>query len=372
MTGAVAAIAAVLHEKNGDFALEPVRVGPVRDDEVLVRIVATGICHTDLNVRRQSRSMPLPAILGHEGAGVVEAVGAAVTSVTPGDHVVMSYLSCGECAECRSDQPASCDRFGRLCFASARPDGSHAVCGAEGQVLNDRFFGQSSFATHAVVHERGVIPVGHYLALALLAPLGCGVMTGAGAVWNELQVTPGKSFAVFGAGAVGLSALMAARVSGATTIIAVDLVPGRLELARSLGATHVINPLDNPDVVGQIRCMLGDGVDFALDTTGAAKVIEGAFAALRQRGTLGLVACADVRQRLDLPHFALMTGCKRVIGIIEGGGSARAMIARLVDLHRQGQFPFDRLIRTYPFSAINQAAHDCETGDVIKPVLLME
>jgi aryl-alcohol dehydrogenase len=372
MTGTVTALAAVLHAKDGDFALEAVRVGPVRDDEVLVRIVATGICHTDLNVRRQLRPMPLPAVLGHEGAGVVEAVGAAVRSVHVGDSVVLSYLSCGGCVECRSHQPASCSQFGRLGFAHARPDGSHAICGAEGQVLNDRFFGQSSFATYAVVHERGVVAVGNDLPLALLAPLGCGVMTGAGAVWNELQVRPGTSFAVFGAGAVGLSALMAAKVAGATTIVAVDLVAGRLELARELGATHVINPLDTPDAASEIRGMLGEGVDFALDTTGVAKVIEGAFAALRQRGALGLVACNDVQQRIDLPHFALMTGCKRVMGIIEGGGSARDMIPRLIELYRQGLFPFDRLIRTYPFGDINRAAHECESGDAIKPVLLMQ
>ena len=371
MAETVQATAAVLRDKGGAFTLEDVVIGPVRSDELLVRIVASGICHTDLGIRQQKMPIPLPAVLGHEGAGIVEAVGEDVASLRPGDAVVLSYLTCGTCPECAAGQPASCAQLGKLCFAHARPDGSHAVCGRDGEVLSDRFFGQSSFATFAVTNARNVVAVPGDLPLELLAPLGCGIMTGAGAVWNELAVQPGSSFAVFGAGAVGLSALLAARAAGASTIVAIDLVPARLALAAELGATHTINPAEVDDVAATLKALTGAGVDYALDTTGAASVIENAFGALRQRGALGLVACANLQQALSVPHFAMLSGCKRVIGIIEGGGSLQVMIPRMIALYREGRFPFDKLVRFYRFDEINQAVRDCETGDTIKPVLVM-
>lgn len=371
MVGTIEAKAAVLHEKGGDFRLEDVNIGPIRADEVLVRIIATGVCHTDLGIRQQVLPLPLPAVLGHEGSGVIEAIGDAVTSVRPGDPVVLTYMSCGECPECASGRPASCAQLGSLCFAHGRPDGSHALCGHDGEVLGDRFFGQSSFATYAVANERNVVAVSGDVPLELLGPLGCGVMTGAGSVWNELEVRHGTSFAVFGAGAVGLSALIAAKVAGAATIIAVDRVQARLDLALELGATHVINANEVEDVADQIKATTGDGIDFALDTTGIAAVIENAFAALRQRGSLGLVACANAMQPISFPHFPLLSGCKRIIGIIEGGASAHVMIPRIIELYKAGQFPFDKLVRYYNFDQINQAIHDCEAGVAIKPILRM-
>jgi aryl-alcohol dehydrogenase len=231
--------AAVVRDVHGDFAIERLRLDPPRPDEVVVRIVATGLCHTDVAVRDQAIPSPLPIVLGHEGAGVVVAIGEAVRQVTVGDHVVITYLSCGECRPCRSGQPASCALFGLHCFSGGRADGSHALHSHDGSALHDRFFGQSSFATHAIANERNVVKVRRDAPLELLGPLSCGVMTGAGTVWNELQVKPGDSFAVFGAGAVGLSAVMAAKLAGAGTIVAVDRVASRLELARELGATHV-------------------------------------------------------------------------------------------------------------------------------------
>ncbi len=363
------ATAAVLHEKDGAFRLEGVTIGPLRGDEVLVRIVAAGICHTDLNVRQQVP--PLPVVLGHEGSGIVEAVGDGVTAVRAGDAVVLTYLSCGDCRECRAGLPASCAQLGRLCFANARPDGSHALCGQDGRVLGDRFFGQSSFATYAVANERNVVVVPKDAPLELLGPLGCGIMTGAGAVWNELEVQPGSGLAVFGAGAVGQSAILAAKVAGAATIIAVDRVAARLELALELGATHAINASEVADIAAQIRQITGDGVDYALDTTGVASVVEQAFTALRQRGTLGLVACLDRAGVLSFSQFAILGGCKGIIGIIEGGGSAQATIPRIISLYQAGQFPFDRLVRFYDFDQINQAVYDCESGEAVKPILRM-
>lgn len=369
MTGTVEAIAAVLYGQGREFRLEDVNVGPLRADEVLVRIVATGICHTDLNVRAQIP--PLPVVLGHEGSGVIEAIGESVTSARPGDSVVLTYLSCGDCPECSSGWPASCAKLGSLCFANARPDGSHALRRPNGSALGDRFFGQSSFATYAVANARNVVVVPSDVPLELLGPLGCGVTTGAGAVWNELDVRAGSSFAVFGAGAVGLSAVMAAKVAGAATIIAVDRNQKRLDLALELGATHVVNIVETSDAAAWIGSTIGDGVDYALDTTGVVGVIENAFNALRQRGTLGLVACLDRTLALSFGHFSILGGCRRIIGIIEGGGSALTMIPRLIDLYRAGVFPFDRLVRYYDFEQINQAVRDCESGEVIKPILRM-
>jgi len=360
--------AAVAREARAPFVIEPVRLSQPRANEVLVRLVATGMCHTDIAARDAELPMPLPAVLGHEGAGIVEAVGASVTYVSPGDHVVLGYLSCGTCPQCESGQSASCREFGPLCFGGARPDGSHALCDGHGDALHDRFFGQSSFAPFAVAHERNLVRVRRDAPLELLGPLGCGIMTGAGTVWNALEVKPGSSFAVFGAGAVGLSAAMAARVAGATSIICIDRVQSRLDLALTLGATHVINAA-HEDVGTAIRAILANGVDHALDTTGRGDVITVAGNALAQRGGLALVAISGAggEHRLDLPDMIM--GCKRIMGVVEGGSSARSTIPRLIDLFMLGQFPFDRLVRFYDLAQINDAAADSLSGEVIKPII---
>lgn len=359
--------AAIVREPRGAFSIENVHIGDVRADEVLVRVVATGLCHTDVVVRNGMMPTPLPAILGHEGAGIVVSVGTDVTYVTPGDHVVMSYLSCGTCRECCAGRPSSCVNIVPLCFGGCRPDKSHAVIGPCEEVVSDRFFGQSSFAHYAIANERNVIKVDADLPLELLGPLGCGLMTGAGAIWNELKITTDMSIAVFGAGAVGLAAIMAARIAGATTIIAIDTVPSRLDLARELGATHAIDG-KNSDVPTQIRTILPDGLDAAFDTSGRPDVIRGAALALGQRGTLGVVAPgADI----TLDVHDLIGGAKTVKGITLGGGSARTLISQMLNYYRKGQFPFDRLIQFYSLDQINDAVRDSGEGHVIKPVLRM-
>jgi aryl-alcohol dehydrogenase len=236
--------------------------------------------------------VPLPVVLGHEGAGVVEAVGPAVEQLSPGDHVALSFLPCGHCRPCFDGSPASCANFNDINFAGARPDGSHALSLVDGAgTLHDRFFGQSSFGTYAIANERNTVKVRADAPLELLGPLGCGIQTGAGTVLRALKVGAGASFAVTGAGAVGLSAVMAARVAGATTIVAVDIVPERLELARELGATHVINGTE-ADAVEEIRGITGSGVDYALDTTGVPALIGQAVDALRQRGTAAILGAS--------------------------------------------------------------------------------
>ena len=360
--------AAVAKSPKSPFVLETVSLSAPRPDEVLVRLVATGMCHTDLAGRDAELPVALPAVLGHEGAGIVEMVGANVTYVEPGDHVVLGYLTCGACPECEAGEPSACANFGALCFGGARSDGSHVLCGQDGSVLSDRFFGQSSFAPFAVVSERSLVRVRKDAPLALLGPLGCGVTTGAGTVWNALKVSPGSAFAVFGAGAVGLSAAMAAKVAGASTIICIDRVRSRLDLALEIGATHVIDASAG-DVGEAIRAIIGTGLDAALDTTGRGDVIATAFSALAQRGALACVASSEAGGEHRLDVMGLIMGSKRIMGVVEGGSSPRQMIPKLIDLHLQGRFPFDRLTRFYELDQINEAADDSLTGKVIKPIL---
>lgn len=363
-------VAAVLREPHGAFTMERLRIADVRGDEVLVRVVASGLCHTDVAVRDRVIPTPLPVVLGHEGSGVVEAVGENIRDLEPGDHVVLTYLSCGVCRECVTGMPACCGTLLALCFNGCRPDGSHALAGANGEVVHDRFFGQSSLGSHAVAHQRNIVKVARDLPLELLGPLGCGIMTGAGAVWNELKVAPGQSFAAFGAGAVGLSAVMAARIAGASTIIAVDKVASRLDLALELGATDTVLVGDG-DLADQLSAILPLGIDHALETTGQEAVIRAAAQGLRQRGVLGLVAPTSTGDApLDVRN--LVGGCKTIKGIIEGGGAAQTLIPLMLDYFRQGRFPFDRLITRYPLAQINEAVRDSATGLAIKPVLIMD
>ena len=243
--------AAVARQPHAPLSLETLDLEEPRLDEVLVQIVATGICHTDPAMRDQAYPVPQPIVLGHEGSGVVIRCGTAVTRVAPGDHVLMSYNSCAACPSCQEGLPGFChDFFGRN-FAGARPDGSSPLS-QEGAVIHGNFFGQSSFATHAIARERNIVKVDEHTPLDVLCPLGCGIQTGAGAVMNALRVRPGSSFAVFGTGPVGLSAVMAAHLVGAARIIAIDRVSRRLDLARELGATDVILATDG-DIVAQLR-----------------------------------------------------------------------------------------------------------------------
>lgn len=362
-------ITAAVVREAGAFELGPALLEPPRADEVLVRIVAAGLCHTDLVVRDQVYPVPLPVVLGHEGAGIVEAVGSGVTKVAPGDHVALSFLHCGRCRPCLDGSPASCANFNDINFAGARPDGSHALALADGgTVLRDRFFAQSSFGTFAIAHQNNTVKVRDDAPLELLGPLGCGIQTGAGTVLRALRVGAGASFAVTGAGAVGLSAVMAARVAGATTIIAVDVVPARLDLARELGATHTINGME-ADAVAEIRQITGGGVDYALDTTGLPALIGQCVEALRQRGTAAILGASRPDAMIALPANTFMQSCKTLMGVVEGDSVPDVLVPALLDLHLQGRFPFDRLVRFYDFDQINQAAADAESGAAVKPII---
>ncbi|MGY2486202.1 NAD(P)-dependent alcohol dehydrogenase [Cupriavidus sp. CP313] len=360
--------AAVVREKSGPFLLEEIRLEEPRDNEVLVRILGTGVCHTDMVVRDQYFPTPLPAVLGHEGAGVVEQVGAAVTKVAPGDHVVLTYASCGVCANCQKGLYGYCPDLYARNFSGARPDGSSPCCSAHGGRLSGYFFGQSSFAEYAVATERNVVKVRKDVPIELMGPLGCGIQTGAGAVINALKPGAGSSIAVFGAGSVGLAAVMAARVVGCTMIIAVDVMPARLALAEELGATHVINGAEC-DATAQIAAISGgEGVQYSLECTGIPSVVRQAVDCLRLTGTCGVIGVAPLGTEVALDLNTILFG-RTVRGIIEGDSIPDIFIPQLIELWVQGRFPFDKLLRKFPLSEINQAVQASERGDVLKAIV---
>jgi aryl-alcohol dehydrogenase len=358
--------AAVLRDRAAAHVLETVELAEPGPDEVVVRISGVGLCHTDLMPRSPASFAPLPLILGHEGSGVVTEVGANVGGIAVGDHVIASFDACGECANCLAGHPAYCATFLPRNLTGRALDGSTNVRDSSGAEVGARWFGQSSFASHALVSARNLVAVDRELPLELLGPLGCGVQTGAASVFNALGVRPGASIAVFGVGAVGLSAVMAARVAGATTIIAVDRVESRLALATELGATHALASSDG-DLVGEIHRISSGGVQYTLDTTGVPEVITAAINALRPTGTCGMVALNQ--GDLTISPGTLAFG-RNLMGIFEGDAVPRLMIPQLIELWRQGRFPFDRLVSTFPLSGINEAEAAMSRGDVVKPVLL--
>lgn len=360
--------AAVVRQQSGPFYVEPIELEAPRDDEVLVQIRGTGICHTDIVVRDQYFPTPLPAVLGHEGAGVVVAVGDKVTKVAPGDHVVLTYASCGVCSNCQRGLYGYCpDLYGRN-FSGGRPDGSSPCCDRDGQRLSGFFFAQSSFADHALATQRNVVKIPKDVPVELMGPLGCGIQTGAGAVINALKPGAGTSIAVFGAGSVGMAAIMAAKVVGCTTIVAVDLNAQRLEQARELGATHTLLASE-VDVQQAIHALTGgEGVQYSLECTGLPKVLRQAVDCLRLTGVCGVIGVAPLGTEVSLDMNGLLFG-RSVRGIIEGDSIPDIFIPQLVELWRQGRFPFDKLVRYYPLSEINEAVRASEQGEVLKAIV---
>lgn len=362
--------AAVIERKDASFVMQDVTLETPRPDEVLVRMVATGICATDAHVRQQLMPTPLPAILGHEGAGLVVRTGVSVTHLKPGDHVVLSYHSCGQCKPCLSSHAAYCEKVWEANFAGARLDGSIGVERNSAEALHAHFFGQSSFATYALAHQRNTIKVPSVVPLEILGPLGCGFQTGAGAILNAMRVPVGATVAVFGVGAVGLAAIMAAKVADAATVIAIDVNAERLKLAIELGATHVVNAAGQTNVSAAIRQIEPRGVEFVLDTSGRAANLDAGIGALAPMGHFGFVAFnAHSGAMVDASR---LTVGQTLQGIIQGDAVSALVIPELIGLYRTGRFPFDRLITFYDFADINQAFEDVAAGRVIKAVLRFE
>lgn len=358
--------AAVVREKAGPFLIEEIELDEPRDDEIVVRIVSSGLCHTDLVARMQFLPIPLPGVFGHEGAGVVEKVGSRVTKVKPGDHVTTSYMSCGECPACKKAMPGWCTEFQRLNFGGRRADGT-ATMKKDGQTIYGSFFGQSTFASHALVTERNVVKVSKDVPLEILCPLGCGIQTGAGGVINSLKAGPGSSIAIFGIGSVGLSAMMAAVASGCTMIIGVDVMEERLKLAKEFGATHTINSA-KVDAVEEIRKLTGGGIEYTLECTGIPKVFRQAVDALMMGGTSGLIGVAPNGVDVSLEMQQILNG-RTIKGVVEGDCVSDIFIPQLIELYKAGRFPFDRLLKFYSLDQINEAVEDTEKGRALKAVL---
>ncbi|MFE1597735.1 NAD(P)-dependent alcohol dehydrogenase [Methylobacterium sp. ID0610] len=359
--------AAVMREKGGRFSLEEVDLADPRDDEVLIRMVSCGICHTDTLPRDQVVPAPFPAIYGHEGAGVVEKVGRQVSRLQPGDHVVMSCNSCGHCDTCQTGHPMYCRHFFQANFGFARMDGSHTIYKCE-EVIHGSFFNQSSFATYALGTERSVVKIPSDVPLDLMGPLGCGVQTGAGAVINSLRVQAGDSIAIYGAGSVGLSALLAAVVTGCAVRICVDPNEERLEVARTLGATHVVNPAKTAPVEAIREITGGLGTRFSLETSGNLTALRQAVDSIQIMGECGMIGAPAFGSEIGFDTWGLLLG-RKIRGICEGDAVPKLFIPKLVELHRQGRFPFDKIVRFYDFKDINQAVEDSERGRAIKAVL---
>lgn len=350
------------------WQVQDVEIETPRGDEVLIRMVGTGICHTDIACQH-GFPVPMPIVLGHEGAGVVEEIGPDVRTVKVGDHVVMSFDSCGHCRNCDREEPAYCFEFFPRNFSGRRVEDQSSPLSRSGEPLNAVFFNQSSFATYAIARERNTVVIDKDLPLAIMGPLGCGIQTGAGSVVRSLGVGPGDSLAIFGGGAVGLSGLMAARAVGAGTVIVIEPNESRRNLALELGATHGIDPSAGANVLEEIKDMFG-GVNYAFDTTGLPAVIGVAIETLLPGGMLGMVGAPPPDAMLPA---SLMSMLARGVGakyIIEGDSEPAAFIPEMIGWYRAGKFPFDKLVETFPFDQINEAAHAAESGRVIKPVLL--
>lgn len=356
--------AAVLRDGASPYTIEDVELAEPRQDEVRVRIIGAGMCHTDVLAR--AGFVALPMITGHEGSGIVDTIGPGVTSLSVGDHVVLSFDSCGVCDNCAKGQRAYCETFLPRNLVGRDLDGSTTVTDAAGNEVAARWFGQSSLATHCIASIRNTVKVDADLPIELFGPLGCGIQTGAGSILLALRVQPNTSLVVFGSGAVGLAAVMAGVVAGATTIIAVDLHESRLDLARELGATHALRG-DDPELVAKIQSITGGGAQYSFDTTGIPAVMQSAVSCLRMTGVCGYVGVQI--GNIEFDGSALLG--KTVIGILEGSADPHSFIPHLIELWRAGRFPFDRLITTYRLDQVNEAEQSSLSGGAIKPVLIL-
>jgi aryl-alcohol dehydrogenase len=359
--------AAVWRRERERVQIESLELDAPRDHEVLVRIVAAGICHTDLFA---PALFPLPAVFGHEGAGIVERVGRSVAKVKPGDRVAMTFGSCGQCRLCHEGQPAYCENGHDLQFAGKRADGSTTLHDAQGGMVHGSFFQQSSFASHALGSERSVVRLPDDMPLELAGPLGCGVQTGAGAVLNTLGAQAGTSIAIFGVGSVGLAAVMGAKIAGCHTIIAVDVNVERLELARDLGATHAIDS-GAGDVAARIQGLVRGGVHYSIETAGHVQTMDDAINCLARRGTCALVTVPRLGAPFEWSPVNLLLGGRRLVAVLEGDSVPDVFIPRLAQFYLDGKLPLGRLTREYDFHDIGHALDDAHQARSIKAILRM-
>lgn len=355
-------LAAVADGSDTPFATWSVKLKAPAATEIRVKIVATSVCHTDLMTKNKALCA-FPIVLGHEGVGVVDALGEDVSGFDIGDHVILSYDYCGNCPQCSNDKPSYCSNHGSLNFAGTRPNGdkTHRSAGSAEADIFGSFFQQSSFATYALSHASNTIKVDKALPLAMLAPLGCGVQTGAGTVINTLQVEADSSIAVFGCGCVGLSAIMAAKLAGAKNIIAVDINPARLEMAMELGATSAVASFSE-----------NDACNYAIDTTGIPDVLRQAFDCCGPLGVTAMIAPGVPGTEVCIEMLGLLPG-KSLRGVIQGDSVSKEFIPQLIEYWQRGEFPFDKLITQYNgIEHIETAANAMSRGEIIKPIVILD
>lgn len=355
--------AAVLTEAPGDLAILDVTIDDPAPHEVLIRTAAAGVCHSDLHFMQGVMPHPLPTVLGHEAAGVVEAVGSAVTTVTPGDHVVTCLsVFCGRCGFCLSGRPALCEKQGL-----ARPAGAAPRITLDGQPVT-QFLNLSSFSEYALVHQNAVVAIDPQMPLSVASLLGCGVLTGIGAVLRTANVRPGETVAVIGCGGVGLSAIQGADLVSAGRIIAIDTDPSKFEYARTFGATDCIDANDG-DVVARVQELTGGGVDHAFEAVGLPATTEQAFAMTRRGGDCTIVGMIAPGAQVTLPGIAFMTE-KRVQGTQIGSNQFITDIPRLVDLYLRGRLKLDALVSgTCGLDEINDAYQRLSGGGVARQLI---
>lgn len=361
--------AAVARVPGAPFDVETLHLDAPRPDEVLVKLVGVGLCHTDLGARDGVMPVSLPAVFGHEGAGIVQAVGVDVRSVKPGDRVVVSFRSCGQCHNCARDLPSYCSQTVSMNYVGTRMDGTRALRKSEERVSSN-FFGQSSFASHCLTYERNLVPVGEEVNLEIAGPLACGILTGAGSIMNALACRAGSSLLITGCGTVGMGALLAAKAVGLGRIVVVELHESRRALALALGADHALDPAEG-GFAKKAREILPAGFDHLLDSTGRPDVICEGLSALGALGTCGLVGVPpSLDSVLPVALMPLLGGGITIKGIVLGDANPHLLIPKLLRLHREGRFPYDRLIKRYSLSQINEAVDDHHAGRTIKAVLV--
>ncbi|TXS95339.1 NAD(P)-dependent alcohol dehydrogenase [Parahaliea maris] len=359
--------AAVVRQPGHHFALESCELQAPGPGEVLLELEAAGICHTDLAASTQVWPVPLPAVLGHEGVGIVRAVGEGVEAFAPGDRVLPGFGSCGQCRNCHGNQPGYCQNGASFQVHGRRLDGSTPLY-LNSEPITGHFFAQSSFATHCVASTRNMVRLDPDLPPALMAPLACGVQTGMGAVLLALDVREGQAIAVTGVGTVGLAAIMAARIAGCRRIVAADINPERLALARELGATDTVDTRETP--LRRSLLKLG-GMDAVVDTTAVPAVIREALEGTAQRGTVLCVGVSRPGVELHLDLAGLTLAGRSVRGSIEGDADPRSFVPRMIEYYRQGLLPLEKIVTEYPFERIDEAVRDTVEGRVVKPVLKM-
>jgi len=362
--------AAVLRAFDRDLAIEDVTLANPQDREVLVRIMASGVCASDLTTIRGKTGAELPLIPGHEASGIVERVGAGVSKVRVGDHVVLSWSpNCGHCFYCHESHPTLCDTYGHAAVSGGLWDGTSRLGPPDAPIRH--YSCVSSFAELAVVPETGCIVIDRAVPFTVAALVGCAVTTGFGAVTNDARVRPGDAVAVVGAGGVGVNALLAATLAGAGVIIAVDTNPAKREVALANGATHFIRG-DDPAALDQIRALTqGRGVDHAIESTGHPTAMASAYAMTRPAGSVVIVGIAPAGKDFAIPAISLPGSKKRIMGSIYGGGVPEQDIRRILSLYADGRLPLDQQIgATIPLERVNDALRWLEEGVAARTIII--